>query len=177
MAKNVGKVFEEDFKDSVPENCYLKRLNDPPHSFTQREDTKYSKKNPYDFLMFCGDFGMLFCLELKTTSGKSISYDDIKSDENKNRMIKKHQILGLTNVSKYKNVIAGFLLNFRDEKNDTERLYFIDINDFNAMVRKLDKHSCSEVDLILNHAKKVSGVKKRIHFSWDIDSLIKELCE
>ena len=51
--KNVGKVFENDFKQSVPqEYCLLHRLPDPPQSFKRSKDTKFSHKNPCDFHMF-----------------------------------------------------------------------------------------------------------------------------
>ena len=42
---NVGKQFELDFKNSIPDDCLLIRIPDPPQSFTQRNDTKFSKKS------------------------------------------------------------------------------------------------------------------------------------
>ena len=44
-------------------------------------------------------------------------------------MIKKHQIDSLRNISKYKNCISGFMLNFRKE-DKIQVLYFIEINVF-----------------------------------------------
>ena len=46
----------------------------------------------------------LVCLELKTTKFKSISYEDVNSDDNTSRMIHKHQIYGLTKFSEYDSV-------------------------------------------------------------------------
>lgn len=175
MASNIGKDFEERFKSSVPEYCMLQRLNDPPQSFTKRTDTRFSIKNPCDYLMFDEKSRTLFCLELKTTKYKSISFEDIKNKEEQNRMIHKHQIEGLTKFSEYNGIIAGFIYNFRDEKNDMERTYFQNIKDFNRMVITLGKHSFNEIDILLNGAVKINGEKKRTRYTWNIDELIKKL--
>ena len=123
MADNSGKKFEKQFRLSVPDYCLLQRLNDPPQSFTQSKSTKFSIKNPCDFFMFDSISHILYCLELKTTKYRSMSFEDIKSDEKQNKMIHKHQILSLLDFSNFENVTAGFILNFRDEKSGVERTY------------------------------------------------------
>lgn len=170
MAKpNIGKIFEQSIKSSFPDYVYVTRLPDPPQSFTQRSDTRFSHKNPFDYLVFDTVARKLYCLELKTTKYKSISFEDISEDNPTNKMIHKHQILGLSKAAENKNVVAGFVLNFRDEKNNIERTYFIEINDFNKMCRRINKSSCNEMDIILNGAIKIKGTKKRTRFSWDMD--------
>lgn len=174
MAKNSGKQFEENWKQSAPDYCVLLRIPDPPQSFTKRSDTKYSHKNSFDYLLFDTDSRILFCLELKSTSGKSISYEDINSDEEQNKMVRKHQILGLIDYSKYNNVVPCFIFNFRDEKNDMERTYFQSIEDFVNMTRKINKVSFNEMDLLLNNAIKIDSIKKRKYFKYDIDTFLKQ---
>ena len=49
MAKNVGKIFESIIKSNAPSYLKIGRIPDPPQSFTQRSDTRFSKKNPYDY--------------------------------------------------------------------------------------------------------------------------------
>ena len=49
MTKNEGKIFEAIIKSNAPSYLKLTRIPDPPQSFTQRSDTRFSKKNPYDF--------------------------------------------------------------------------------------------------------------------------------
>lgn len=178
MAKNSGKIFEEDFKKSIPDYCLLIRLPDPPQSFTQRSDTRFSKKNPCDFIMYDSKSRLLFALELKTTKYKSMSFDDINNSEEQNKMIHRHQIIGLTNYSKYDGVCAGFIFNFRDEKNNVERTYFQRIDDFNKMANKIDKKSFNELDLIVDgNAIKLCGEKKRTHYIWNIDEFLKNMNE
>lgn len=90
-------------------------------------------------------------------------------------MIHAHQIVGLTKFARYDNVVAGFLFNFRDEKNNCERCYFQMIEDFNEMVKGIDKKSFNELDLITNNAIKVNGEKKRVHYRWFIENLLDDI--
>lgn len=173
MASNVGKKFEEDIKKSIPDYCLTIRIPDPPQSFTKRSDTRFSVKNPFDFIVFDSKAGVLYCFELKTTKYKSMSFEDINSDEEQNKMIHKHQIIGLLKCSNYDNVKPGFIFNFRDEKNDEQRTYFQDVVSFNDMCKKIDKFSFNELDLLTNNAIKISGNKKRTRYFWNIDEFLK----
>ena len=116
---NVGKVFENQFKKYIPEYCVLQRLNDSPQGFIQSKLTEFTPKTPCDFIMFDTYNRELWCLELKSTKQKYISFEDINSNKEQNKMIHKHQILGLKKFGNYKHVNSGFLFNFRDEVNET----------------------------------------------------------
>lgn len=172
---NSGKVFEQQFRKSVPPHCYLLRLNDPPQSFSKSSAARFSPKNPFDFILFDTENRTLVCLELKTTKYKSISFENVNAEEQQNKMIHAHQIEGLANASRFNHVAAGFLLNFRDEKNDMERCYWQNIKDFNKMIANINKSSFNEIDLLMNNAVKVDGVRKRKHYIWDIDSLLSKI--
>ena len=175
--KNVGKIFEQTIKSSIPDYCLLIRLPDPPHSFTQRSDTRFSIKNPCDYICYDSKSKMIYFFELKTTAYKSMSFEDIDSKESQNKMIHAHQIEGLTKFSKYDGVCAGFFFNFRDEVNNMERTYFQNIIDFNKMCCSINKKSFNELDLIMNNAIKIQGAKKRTRYTWDIDSFLKSQCD
>lgn len=173
--RNTGKIFEQDFKQSVPDKSLLIRLPDPPQSFEKRSDTRFSHKNPCDYIIFDTVGKKLYCLELKTTKFKSMSFDDIEADRPQGKLIKKHQIEGLDRFSKFNGVVAGFVCNFRDEKNNVERTYFIDIESFISMTARIDKKSFNEMDLVLNKAVKINGQKKITHYKWDVDGLFKSM--
>ena len=115
--------------------------------------------------------GHLFAIECKSTKYKSMSFQIDKNDKS-TKMIKYHQIDSLTDMSKYNGVRAGFILNFRDEVHNMERTYFQDIKDFNNMCKKINKQSFNEMDLILNGAIKIEGIKKRVHYTWNIDEFL-----
>lgn len=165
---NVGKQFELDFKNSIPDDCLLIRIPDPPQSFTQRDDTKFSNKNPCDFYCYDTNSKLFYAFELKSTKNKYMSYEDIMVDKPVKKMIHKHQIMGLSKYSQYNNMVAGFIFNFRDEKNNMERTYFQNIKDFNTMCNKINKFSFDEMDLLLNNAIKIQGQKKRVHYKWNL---------
>lgn len=176
MSSNPGKIFEECFKKSVPESCMVIRIPDPPQSFKQSNALRFSPKNPCDYIVYSSEDGRLWCLELKTTSGTSIGFEDIDGYDKTKRMIKSHQIKSLLEFSKFNGVVAGFLFNFRHfegQPNYIETTYFMEVNVFKSMCDKINKKSFTELDAILNGAIKVKGIKKRVKFSWDIDELFK----
>lgn len=166
--KNAGKIFEEDFKKSVPDYCLLIRIPDPPQAFTQNAGTKFSRKNICDYYCFQSKSQIFYALELKSTKNRYITFEDIALDEPVKKMIHKHQIIGLTKYLQYNNVVSGFIFNFRDEQNNIERTYFQNIKDFNTMCKKINKFSFNEMDLLLHRAVKIQGKKKRVHYKWEL---------
>lgn len=170
MAKNVGKVFEDAIKQSIPDYVLLIRLNDSPQAFKKSNLTRFTPKNPFDYICFNTQTRTLFCLELKTTSSKYMTFEDIHIDEEQNAMIHAHQTKGLLKCSSYPNVMAGFLLNFRLE--DNELTYFIEINKFQKMCDSINKKSFNLIDLVLYGAVKIDGFKKRTRWYWNLDEFL-----
>lgn len=100
-----------------------------------------------DYIMFDDETRTLYCAELKSTKGTSIPLS----------MVRENQIKELTEASKHM-LIAGFLVNFRNENNDT---YFIKINDFNKMISEINKKSFNIKDLQKYNAIYVESECKR----------------
>lgn len=173
MAKNVGKKFESVIKDNCPDYVKITRIPDPPQSFTQRSDTAFSRKNPYDYEIFDTVHRIEYCLELKSTSQKYLSYHTCEQDEKekKNVNIQWHQIEGLTKASEYENVIAGFLLNFRLD-NGEQLLYFLNIKDFNSFMKSSNKKSLNIMDVVLCGGIKINGKKLKVNYRWDLDEFL-----
>lgn len=170
--KNSGKQFEKDFADSIPIYCYAHRLRDTAQSYNKSSKTKFTWDNECDFFIWDSNKHIFYAIECKSTKYKSMTVQLDKEDKS-SKMIKYHQIESLTKISEYDGAIAGFFLNFRDENNDTERLYFINIINFNKMMNEINKVSFNEIDAILYGAIKISGNKKRIHWKWDLDNFFK----
>lgn len=173
--QNSGKLFEQQFRKSIPEYALLIRLNDTAQSFKKSGYARFTPQNPCDFILFNSNKHQLICLECKSTKYRSMSFEDVNSDKEQNKMIHKHQIIHLTKFSEYDGVIGCFLFNFRDEENNMERTYFQNIKDFNKMCDSIHKASFNEMDLVLNGAIKINGVKKRLHYIWDIDELLQKI--
>lgn len=161
---NEGKKFEENWKKSIPDDVYYKRLNDNASSFTNSY-AKYSVKNPYDCIVFDGK--KLLCLELKSTSNNRMSFE-IKANSAKYAMIHYHQIEGLRNANGYSNVYAGFIFNFRNDEKNTEITYYQSIEDFDNMVKNINKHSFNIIDLLKYNPIKIDSEKMRVNYKYDI---------
>jgi recombination protein U len=160
LAKNAGKKFEEDFKNSIPSNIYYLRIKDQASGFGEQSNLRFSAKNPFDALMYC--YPNLFLLELKSTKGTSFSFDGT------NPMIKQHQIDELTAANKHKGIIPGFIFNMRKYK----KTYFLHINDFNKLVQDLDKKSINQKDIVSAGAIEVFGEIKRVRYRYYIGEFI-----
>ena len=173
MAKNTGKNFESIIRQSAPSYLKITRIPDPPQSFTQRSDTRFSKKNPYDFEAFDSVHRIDYCLELKTVAQKYLTYHTSEEDEmeKKSANIQWHQIDGLTKASEYDNVIAGFLLNFRLDSGE-QLLYFLNIKDFNKFRKGTNKRSLNIMDITLNGGIKINGEKLRVNYRWNLDEFL-----
>jgi penicillin-binding protein-related factor A (putative recombinase) len=174
MAKNTGKNFESIIKSNAPSYLKVTRIPDPPQSFTKRSDTRFSKKNPYDFEAFDSVHRINYCLELKSVSQKYLTYHTSEDDEKdkKSANIQWHQIDGLTKASEYDNVVAGFLLNFRLD-NGEQLLYFLNIKDFNRLRKNTTKKSMNIMDIVLFGGIKINGEKLRVNYRWDLDEFLK----
>lgn len=171
---NEGKNFEAIFKSSSPSYLKIVRLPDPPQSFTQRSDTRFSNKNPYDYECYDSFHRISYSLELKTASQKYLTYHTCEEDEKKKKFanIKWHQIEGLTKASEYDNCIAGFMFNFRLD-NGEQLLYFMNIKDFNRYRLSTNKKSLNILDISLNGGVKISGEKLIKNYRWNLDEFFK----
>lgn len=138
ISKNVGKIFEQNWKKSIPENVWYYRPPDSAQSFGTNSNLRFSAKSPCDCFMYNGE--VFYTLELKSVGTTSISFERDKEDKG---VIHKHQIDKLLEFSKYKNIISGLLLDFRL----SDKTYFCMIEEFKNMIDNLDKKSFNEKDL------------------------------
>ena len=166
---NEGKIFESNFRKSVPSDIFYLRLKDSATSFGQDSvATRFTLRNPYDILMFNGI--NLFCFELKSTSGTSFSIQFDKKDTSK--MIKRHQIDGLTDARKYNKVTAVFVFDFRNSKT-----WFMSIDKFNSFLSRTTKKSINEKDVIDNGGIVIEKTKKIKNYKYDVNKLLWTLSE
>ena len=86
-------------------------------------------------------------------------------------MIRQNQIDGLLESSKH-NLVAGLIINFRNEYNDT---FFITIDEFVDMTSSLNKKSFNIKDLESIGAIRIESTKKRTRYTYNIENLIKEI--
>lgn len=163
-----GKLFEEQWKRSIPEDVYYLRLKDNPSSFGKDSSfVRFTLNNPFDCLVFYN--GFLFPLELKSTSSKSISIQTKK--EEKGKMIKINQIEGLSKSNKYENIFSGFLFDFRE----SEKTFWMGINDFLKFQEENNKKSINEKDIIKYNAIEVEKERKKTRYVFSVKKLIEDV--
>lgn len=166
---NVGKVFEEQIKKSVPDYALLYRLPDSAQSFGGG-NLRFSNKNPFDFLLWDSLKHILFSLELKTVSGNSISFERSKDEQGE---IHYHQIKGLNDWNKYDGIYCGFIIEFRK----LEKTVFIDIESFNKLMVDIPKKSFNFDDLEKYNIKHIVINQKKIRtrYLYDVDGFLKSI--
>lgn len=161
IIQNAGKLFENDIKQSVPNTCWIYRLRDNASSFANGANTRFTSSNICDYFLFDDITRTLFLVECKSTKGTSVPLS----------MVRDNQIKGLQEASKH-DLIAGFLINFRNKNNDT---FFVLINKFLDMIDSLNKKSFSIKDLENIGALKIESNKKRTRYTYNIKKMINEL--
>lgn len=160
ISKNAGKKFEDCWKESANklENIWIYRLRDNAASFGKGSNTRFTSHNMCDYIMWDDNSRTFYCLELKSTKSTSLSLSCIRDN----------QIKELTEASKH-NLIAGFIVNFRNKNNDT---YFIEICDFNNMIKEIQKKSFNVKDLEEHNAIYIESKLKKVNYSYDVQNFV-----
>lgn len=156
---NPGKVFEENFKKSVPEDTYYLRLHDSSIGFDIENSTqRFALKSPFDCILYRK--GRMFCLELKSVQNGSISHSGSSPK------IKDNQIKELIKANCY-GITAGLILNFRNTGNT----YFLPINSFELIRSTSTKKSFNEKDLD-GISLVIPGRKLKVNYRYDLSILV-----
>lgn len=144
MAKNMGKVFEEEIKASIPPDFYTERYKDDTAGFK-------GVANPADYRLY--KYPYTFLLELKTHKGKSLPIDKIKEN----------QIQGMYKAVQHKGIYAGFLINFRE----LEETYYITVQDAVDFINSKERKSIP-VEWCRENGVKIEQQKKRVRYTYDL---------
>lgn len=199
---NIGKKFEKDFINSVPTDVKVLRLNDSAGGFGSNSFLRFSLQNPYDFELFKSPYLICLELKTCSGNSFSFpTYNDKKEieelkssiylikDADKKKELKNqlslkrksiasknihlHQIDGLYQSSIYKNVISGFIFNFRDKCN---RTFFVDIENFLSFWKETIKKSIN-LEEVSKIGIEISSTIKRTSYIYDIDLLFNKILE
>jgi len=163
---NEGKIFEKDFKDSVPKDVFIYRFIDGtsswsndkcPKCHTQIEkNTRFQAKNICDY--FIVNRGKVMFLELKTTGLTSFPFANISDS----------QITKLENAVTFTGIKAGIVVNFR-KYNET---YYMSIELLNLLKSQTVAKSIPISDF-RKHAILIKQEQKQIHWRYDIEGFLK----
>ena len=171
--KNLGKIFENAFINSMPDHVLIKRLNDNASAWSGGTNTRFASNNECDYILSDDNTRTFYGLELKSTKEKSLTYwrDDFEDKTKKQSfMIRKCQILGLEKWSKHFGVF-GFVINFRSLNN---RTFFVSINDFLDYTSTLDKKSININDILQMNPIEIENKLLRTNYRYNIDKFLKD---
>lgn len=161
MAKNEGKLFEEDFKKSIPFDYGFYRFKDGTGNFggTKNENVRFQAHNISD----CEVMGKkyLFILELKSHKGSSIPFSCIRPTQLKEMSDIKHE-----------KVKAYFIFNYRD----LESTFAIDVQTVKKYIEEADRKSIP-IKWVIENGIELKGTKKKVRFRYDLESFFKKVEE
>lgn len=159
MAKDKGKQFEEDIKNSFPDDFYIERYKDDTAGF-------YGVSNPADYRLY--KYPLTFLLELKSHKGKSLPLSNIRNG----------QLKGMRKAIPHRGVYCGFIINYRDLE-ETYYIAFSDLvreffttDDKGDYVVKPDVRKSIPVDWCRDNGIKIEQVKKRTRYSYDMKTFL-----
>lgn len=151
MANN-GHIFEQEFKKSVPERVYIKKLKVSGMNYK-------GNGNEGDYLLY--SYPNLFIFELKSHKGKSIPFDKLRVN----------QIQGLDEIANtIPGTITGFIFNFRD----LEKTYYVRVNDIIEYMLSGERKSFP-IEWVEKIGIKIEHKKARTRYTYNILKLLSEL--
>ncbi len=159
---NTGKIFERQWKKSVEEckELFYYRFKDSPSSWGTGQGIRFTNDNICDIMMF--DTPILFLLELKVESGKSIAHNRLRNN----------QLEGLLNASCYKNICAGVIVYF----SSIDECYFINIKNFEEHQKTSGRKSIP-LSWCKEFAIKINVKPLKVNRMYDVKQFVKEMKE
>lgn len=156
MAKNLGKVFETEFKESIPKEHFYYRLRDSSGAWGGGgENTRFTPSNISDCIVFNGTY--LYFIELKNIIGTSLPFKNIKAS----------QLKGLTGISNEK-VKAFFIVCFRSK----ERCFSVEAMKVKNFI-DADTRKSIPLDWFVENGLEITMVKKKVRYKYDLTELFK----
>lgn len=176
---NIGKNFENQFQRSCKkQGVFCLKLKDKSSYIKSSPDSNVSK-NICDFIVHHKKH--MFALELKTTEGTSISFNQPPYEKtDKSVKILPNQIAGLMEVNRH-DINAGLIINFRErETTRTKRdncCFYIPIEKFIEFCEQDITNKSISVDKCKEIGYNINFKKLRVNSEYYIKELIENLIE
>lgn len=156
--KNTGKRFEDNFRESVSGDLFFYRFRDGTSSWGGGANTRFQQTNICDCELFDGE--RLYLLELKSVIGKSLPFVNIKE----------HQLKELVEASRYKNIVAGFLIEF----STINRCFYLSAKDMEHYIGNSGRQSIP-LSYLIEKGIEIEVQKLRVNSRFNIEKFIKEV--
>lgn len=146
-----GHIFEDEFKKSMPDYVYCKKL--------QVSGMNYKGGgNEADFLVYL--YPNLYLFELKSHKGKSIPFECIRDG----------QLLGLYRLSDFGGIFGGFIFNFRD----VERTFYLSIDKVYSFMLESDRKSFP-ISWCESYGIELEQKKLRTRYKYNVEKLLNDI--
>lgn len=163
--KNSGKIFESNFRLSVPKYAFYYRFKDSASSYYGgNQYLRFSNSNIADNLIFYD--GKLYLNELKSHTGKSIPLDCIEGKKNN----KKEQIRQLTEADEFDNVYSYIIVYFSDIK----RCFALSISYYNFFKLDCPDKKSIPIQYFIENGIEIPVTLIRTNFRLDLLPLLKK---
>lgn len=166
--RNLGKIFEDNFKKSIPNDVFCYRFRDSASSYYGgNQNLRFSASNIADYLLY--DSLALRLCELKHHKGKSIPLTCIIGNKTKEK-----QIDDLFKANQFAGVYAHLIVFF----SDVERCFALNINklrEFTASSENNDRKSIP-LSYFEENAIEIEVKKLKTNYRFEIEKwLLEEL--
>lgn len=157
--KNLGKIFEQNFRKSIPEtnDIFYYRLKDSASSYYGgNEKLRFSQDNIADaFMFYTNDYvNLLLILEFKHHKGKSLPLS----------CIRKNQLVEMTNASKKSQVLPMIVVFF----SDVEKCYSLDIELVNKFIEESNRKSIP-IEFFEQYGIPINVEKLKTNYRYDVE--------
>lgn len=159
MTKNAGKIFEEEFKDSVNKEHFYYRFKDGTAAYNKditNKSIRFQSTNICDCQVMAKD--KLFLIELKNTKGASLPFSNIKAN----------QVEGLSSIC-HNRIKAYFIVCFREK----EKCYAVEAKKVKEFIDKATSRSIPQIWFKANGIE-IPMVKKKVRYKYDLEVLFQE---
>lgn len=117
--KNLGKIFEDNWRKSVPSSMFFYRFRDSSGTWSNGDKIRFTPSNIADCMIFA--YNKLHLIELKSHKGKSIPMEAIVGNKTKEK-----QIQDLLNAGSFSGICSWIIIFF----SEVEKCYAIRIEKF-----------------------------------------------
>ena len=164
--KNLGKIFEENFKKSVPKDIFCYRFRDSASAYYGgNENLRFSASNIADYLIY--DSLALRLCELKNHKGKSIPLNCIVGNKTKEK-----QIEDLYNANQYSGIYCYLIVFFCD----IERCFSLSIDKLKEFITlsTMGERKSIPLSYFEEHGTEIKVNKLRTNYKFAIDKWLFE---
>lgn len=159
---NLGKIFEDNWRLSVPKNVFFYRFRDSSGSWGGNQQLRFTPSNIADCILY--DAYALHLIELKTHKGKSIPLTCIMGNKTKEK-----QMRDLRDANEFNGIYSSIIVFF----SDVERCFELGIEEFFEFINENERKSIP-IEYFEKYGWEIGVEKLRTNYRYDIENWLKE---